>query len=136
MTITNPNPNRCPEVGDIYNLQDVCLGHNVDATFQLLDNLVEAACKLPRWLHFNIQDEMSFVIHTFMVPYYMAMETFFNLPEGTFFSKDNDAPFECKIVRLNQTIEIEAISDDFVRPEKGVDLKELLDSANIDGRAN
>ena len=136
MTITNPNPDRCPEVGDTYNLQDICPGHDINETFKLLDNLVEAACELPRWLYFNVQEEISFVIHTFMVPYYMAMETFFNLPEGTFFSKNNDAPFECKIVRLNQTIEIEAISDDFVRPEKGVDLKELLDSADINGRAN
>ena len=136
MTITNPNPDRCPQIGDIYNLKDVCLGHNVKKTFQLLDDLVEAACNLPRWLHFNSQEEISFVIHTFMVPYYIAMETFFNLPEGTFFSKDNDAPFECKIARLSQTIEIENISDDFVKPEQSVDLKELLDSANIDGRTN
>ena len=136
MTIINPNRNRCPELGDIYNLQDICPGHNVTETFQLIDNLVEAACKLPRWLHFNVQDEISFVIHTFMIPYYMAIETFFKLPEGTFFSKDNDAPFVCKIARLEQTIEIEEISDDFVPPETGVDLKELLNSANIDGRSN
>ena len=136
MTITNPNPDRCPEVGDIYNLKDVCLGHNVDETFELLDNLVEAACKLPRWLHFNSQDEISFVIHTFMVPYYIAMERFFKLPEGTFFSKDNDSPFECCISRLDVTIKVEKIDDSFEQPDKGINLYELLNSADIDGRTN
>jgi hypothetical protein len=71
-----------------------------------------------------------------MIPYYIAMETFFKLPEGTFFSKNNDAPFTCKITRLEQTITVEKISDDFIAPEPSVGLKELLNSANIDGRTN
>ena len=136
MTITNPNPDRCPEVGDVYNLKDICPQHNVDALFELLNELVEAACQLPRWLHFNTKDEISYVIHTFMVPYYISMEEFFNLPKGTVFSKNNDSAFKCKISRLEKTIEVEDISNDFIKPEKGVDLEELLNSANINGRAN
>ena len=136
MTITNPNPNRCPEVGDTYNLKDICIGHNTDEMFKLLDDLINAANELPSWLHRNVRDEIGFVVHTFCVPYYIEMEKFFNLPKGTVFSKDNDAPFECGISRLDVTITVEKIDDSFKPPDKGMNLDALLSSANIDARAN
>jgi hypothetical protein len=136
MTITNPKPNRCPEIGDTYNLEDVCPKHDIHAMFNLLDELIDAVNNLPSWLHKNIEDEIGFVVQTFCVPYYIEMGKFFNLPKGTTFSTSNDAPFSCHISRLDRTITIEDISDDFDTPSTSVNLNELLSSANIDGRTN
>jgi len=134
--ITNPNPNRCPEIGDLYHLVDICPNVDVQGTFAFLDNLVENVNTLPNFLIANVDEACSHVIHTFIVPMYIDMERFFNLPDGTIFKPNYDPPFTINVNRIDQTVEIQEIDSSFDRPDKGVDLGELLDTANISGRMN
>lgn len=136
--INNPQSSQCPQIGDTYHLADVCPNINIDTIFNLVDELITASNQLPRFLQGNSREALSHLIHTFVVPMYIDMEVFFNLPEGTIFNKEDvmDAPFNATIDRNKRQITIEDIANTFARPDEGVNLRELLSSANIDGRLN
>jgi len=136
--INNPQSSRCPQAGDVYNLVDICPNINIDQVFNFLDDMINVHRQLPRSLQINSLEEMSHLIHTFVIPMYIDMEVFFNLPTGSIFNMENNdtTPFNLDINRQQRQVIVNSIANTFTRPDKGINLKDLLDSANINGKLN